>query len=94
MSGSWKTRWNTPSIWPPAIPQLRPTCRPRIRQDDGAHETAESGSLKKNCGITSALLKEYLDRYGRSNKAKNAIARELAISRATLYRKLAELNLS
>ncbi|HOL17704.1 MAG TPA: helix-turn-helix domain-containing protein, partial [Bacillota bacterium] len=68
---------------------------PRIRQNYGAEATAGSVSLKKKLrDYERTVLEEYLERYGRSDKAKKAIARELAISRATLYRKLAELNLS
>ena len=68
---------------------------PRIRQNYGAEATAGSSSLKQKLQeYERVLLEEYLERYGRSYKAKKAIARELAISRATLYRKLAELNLS
>ncbi len=40
------------------------------------------------------LLAEYLERYGTSYRSKMAIARDLNISRATLYRKLDELGLS
>ncbi len=39
------------------------------------------------------VLKDYLDRYGNSFEGKNDIAEKLEISRATLYRKLAELGL-
>lgn len=38
------------------------------------------------------IFEQYLQRYGTSSKAKNEIAQVLGISRATLYRKLAELN--
>jgi len=40
------------------------------------------------------LLNDYLKQYGTSYHSKMDIARELNISRATLYRKLTELNLS
>jgi len=39
-------------------------------------------------------LSDYLDRYGSTFEGKNKIAEKLEISRATLYRKLAELGLS
>lgn len=40
------------------------------------------------------ILQDYLDRYGSTVEGKNKIAEKLEISRATLYRKLAELGLS
>ena len=40
------------------------------------------------------ILQEYLELYGSTYEGKNRIAKKLEISRATLYRKLAELGLS
>ncbi|MGB4213302.1 MAG: helix-turn-helix domain-containing protein, partial [Dethiobacteria bacterium] len=40
------------------------------------------------------IFEQYLQRFGDSSNAKNEIAQALGISRATLYRKLAELGLN
>lgn len=40
------------------------------------------------------LIKERLEKYGNSSSAKDAVAKELGISRATLYRKLADMDIN
>ena len=39
-------------------------------------------------------LQEKLKKYGTSGNAKDTVAKELGLSRATLYRKLTELNIT
>ncbi|MEW5784057.1 MAG: sigma 54-interacting transcriptional regulator [Bacillota bacterium] len=67
---------------------------PRFRHSSQNTKTAGASLKNKVKEFEKALLEEYLERFGRTYDAKNAIARELSVSRATLYRKLAELGLS
>jgi transcriptional regulator with PAS, ATPase and Fis domain len=68
---------------------------PRIRQSTGGSAPAEETSLKSRLErFERTVLEEHLERYGRTLSAKSAIARDLAVSKATLYRKLANLGLS
>lgn len=68
---------------------------PRIRQSLSPAALAEAASLKSKLEqFERTVLEEYLERYGRTLSAKSAIARELSVSKATLYRKLANLGLS
>ncbi len=68
---------------------------PRIRsfgEKGKKREGLDLQTLTKN--YERDLLNDYLRKYGTSYRSKMDIARELNISRATLYRKLTELNLS
>ncbi len=68
---------------------------PRIRSFDNSKRKREGSDLQtlvKN--FERDLLNDYLNKYGTSYYSKMSIARELNISRATLYRKLTELDLS
>jgi transcriptional regulator with PAS, ATPase and Fis domain len=68
---------------------------PRIRQSSATCAPAGQASLKNRVReFERLLLEDCLERYGCTFKAKNDIARELAISKATLYRKLADLGFS
>jgi PAS domain S-box-containing protein len=72
-----------------------PNLPPRLRLPGTESESNSSGTLKSRLREHErAIIEEYLDRFGLSYDGKTFIARELNISRATLYRKLAELGIS
>ncbi|HSW35163.1 MAG TPA: sigma 54-interacting transcriptional regulator [Candidatus Limnocylindrales bacterium] len=67
---------------------------PRIREalrEDAFNDDAPLKERIKN--YERKLMQEYLDRFGHTVECKNLIAEKLEISRATLYRRLAELSL-
>ena len=68
---------------------------PRIRESNLQAAPQTETPLKDQIRIYERkILQDYLDRYGSTFEGKNKIADKLEISRATLYRKLAELGLS
>jgi PAS domain S-box-containing protein len=68
---------------------------PRIRDTQAEEIFKIDASLKDRIrDFERVILQEYLERYGGTYDGKNDIAEKLEISRATLYRKLAELGLS
>ncbi|MDW7740253.1 MAG: sigma 54-interacting transcriptional regulator [Bacillota bacterium] len=68
---------------------------PRIRETETDKIMTADLPLKDRVKeYEKIILHEYLQRYGTSFESKNDIAEKLDISRATLYRKLAELGLS
>lgn len=62
---------------------------PRIRWSEPAEPDMPEALKEKVRAFERRILQEYLERYGDTRAGKNMIARELAVSRATLYRKLA-----
>jgi len=68
---------------------------PRIRETQAGEIFKIDLPLKDRIhDYERVILQEYLERYGSTYEGKNEIAEKLEISRATLYRKLAELGLS
>lgn len=68
---------------------------PRIRESQAERGLMAGVPLKDRVrDYERVILQEHLDLYGNTYEGKNAIAKKLKISRATLYRKLAELGLS
>jgi PAS domain S-box-containing protein len=67
----------------------------RLLRDGGAASAANEGvSLSERLRLyEKELITAKLKQYGGDGRAKNAIAKELGISRATLYRRLTELDL-
>jgi len=68
---------------------------PRIYREAEAEIGGSESTLKLLLqDYERRIFEQYLRRFGHSSQAKNDIAKALGISRATLYRKLAELGLS
>ena len=68
---------------------------PRVRESQAPDFAAVDSPLKDRVReYERRILQEYIERFGNTYEGKNAIAKKLEISRATLYRKLAELGLS
>jgi len=68
---------------------------PRIRETRASDSLESDAPLKERIRDYERLVfQQYLERYGNNYEGKNEIAEKLNISRATLYRKLAELGLS
>jgi transcriptional regulator with PAS, ATPase and Fis domain len=68
---------------------------PRIRDSQQGKTSKVELTLKDRVrDYEKTILQEYLELYGNSYDGKSIIAEKLEISRATLYRKLAELGLS
>lgn len=67
---------------------------PRIYGESGATIDGRSTLKLMVQDYERRIFEQYLQRFGSSSKAKNEIAQVLGISRATLYRKLAELGLN
>jgi transcriptional regulator with PAS, ATPase and Fis domain len=65
----------------------------------GGRGVADFGDHAENLGhlvrqYEVKLIKERLEKYGNSSSAKDDVAKELGISRATLYRKLADMDIN
>jgi PAS domain S-box-containing protein len=66
---------------------------PRIKTSQQNQDREPGSSLKIRVKkFEQEILQDYLEQFGHSPEGKSAIARVLAVSRATLYRKLAELD--
>jgi transcriptional regulator with PAS, ATPase and Fis domain len=69
----------------------------RLLRDEDGRTQPRAGELPLSQQLRSyekELIADKLRKYGAAGRAKDAVAKELGISRATLYRKLAELDIT